>query len=149
MTNLTKSGNRYLLAYIRAGPGRYLDRMRYFVSVSSPKESCIPVVSFPSWGVCPECNMLQRRDGAKGGFWCISAECGRNAGMTPQTIPVRFISACEHGHLDDFPFYEWVHEGRTGTAACTSTDALLYLEDREAPSPSLDSKFVSCRRCGT
>ncbi len=138
----------YLLAYIRAGPGRYLDRMRYFVSVSSPKESCIPVVSFPSWGVCPECNMLQRRDGAKGSFWCISTECGRNAGMTPQTIPVRFISACEHGHLDDFPFYEWVHEGRTGTSACTSTDALLYLEDREAPSPSLDSKFVSCRRCG-
>ena len=137
----------HLLAHIRAG-SRYLDRMRYFVSVSSPsKEPRIPVASFPSWGVCPECNMLQRRRGDKGDFWCASAECRQNTGRTPQTIPVRFMSACEHGHMDDFPFYEWVH-GRTGTAACTKADALLYLEDREAASPSLDSKFVSCRRCG-
>ena len=138
----------HLLAHIKAG-SRYLDRLRYFVSVSSPKEeSCIPVASFPSWGVCPECNMLQKRRGANGSFRCASSECGRNAGGTQQTVPVRFISACENGHMDDFPFYEWVHEGRTGTVSCASAEALLYLEDREAPSPSLDFKFVSCRRCG-
>ncbi|MGH3902634.1 MAG: DrmB family protein [Pseudonocardiaceae bacterium] len=26
--------------------------------------------------------------------------------------PSRFVVACEHGHLDDFPYWEWVHVGR-------------------------------------
>ena len=41
-----------------------------------------------------------------------------------------------------------MHEKRTGKKECTAADALLYLEDRGALSPSLDSKFISCRNCG-
>jgi len=29
----------------------------------------------------------------------------------PFLIPVRFVAACEDGHIQDFPFLEWVHGG--------------------------------------
>ncbi|MFC5136996.1 DrmB family protein [Actinomycetospora rhizophila] len=28
--------------------------------------------------------------------------------------PSRFVVACENGHLDDFPYWQWVHRGRSG-----------------------------------
>lgn len=141
----------HLLDYVRNGDGR-LRSLKYFASVSSPeKGGSIPVVSFPSWGVCPECHLLQSRGGDGGGYRCVSEECRRRrtgASGPPRTHPVRFMSACENGHIADFPFYEWVHSGQTGTRECTDVDALLYLKDSDAESPSLDSKLVECRRCG-
>ena len=99
----------YLLSHIKRGAEGYLNRLKYFVSVSSlAEESGIPVVSFPSWGVCAKCSMLQRRRGrgVGGEFGCASEECGRKNGRggsgPPQTVPVRFMSACENGHIDDF-----------------------------------------------
>ena len=26
-------------------------------------------------------------------------------------VPVRFVAICERGHIEDFPFLEWVHRG--------------------------------------
>lgn len=142
----------HLLDYVRSGDRR-LRSLKYFASVSSPKkEHSIPVMSFPSWGVCPECHLLQRRRGDSREFRCTSEECRRRrrtgTSGPPRTLPVRFMSACENGHIGDFPFYEWVHSGRTGTRECTSADALLYLKDSDTGSPSLDSKLVECRKCG-
>jgi hypothetical protein len=31
----------------------------------------------------------------------------------PTVVPARFLVACEHGHLDDFPWVEFVHRGKT------------------------------------
>ena len=144
----------YLISHIKGSAKGYLSRLKYFISASSPMEkSGIPAISFPSLGVCPKCHMLQSRRGrgVKGEFDCVSEECrldGRSYSGTPRTVPVRFMSVCENGHIDNFPFYEWVHAGRTGATECTTEGALLYLEDRGARSPSLDSKFVACRSCG-
>jgi hypothetical protein len=29
----------------------------------------------------------------------------------PFLIPVRFVAVCQNGHIQDFPFMEWVHRG--------------------------------------
>ena len=34
-------------------------------------------------------------------------------GKPPTVVPARFLVACEHGHLDDFPWVEFVHRGKT------------------------------------
>ena len=142
----------YLLAQIR-GNSRYFANLTRFASVSSPADNAsIPVATFPTWGMCTDCYMLQRRrgGGTRTGFRCGSADCARTYGGSRrrETVPVRFIVACERGHVDDFPFYEWVHRRQDGRGGCSKHDARLYLEDRESDSPSLESKFVACRNCG-
>lgn len=83
----------------------------------------IPFVRFPRWHYCHHC----------GGMECVSPfsatkercrgrkyeqqSCHTKA-RKPQLIPVRFICACDKGHIQDFPFMEWVHRDAHPTATC-------------------------------
>ena len=42
-----------------------------------------------------------------------STGSARRQGKPPTVVPARFLVACEHGHLDDFPWVEFVHRGKT------------------------------------
>ena len=136
---------------------KFFDNLESLVSVSTSKEDAtIPVKSFPRWGVCPVCHKLKHgRKGSNDGkkdvsFYCDSTEC-RDAKKNkdkriPSTEPVRFVMACANGHLDEFPWYEWVHKGEKERSACSKTQALLYLRDT-GKSSSLKSKYVECTNC--
>lgn len=79
----------------------------------------VPVATFPRWMVCPTCRLLASID--TGLFTLKSNRMRRNSahylhenchaakGKAPVAIPARFISACESGHLDDFPWIPFVH----------------------------------------
>lgn len=41
-------------------------------------------------------------------------------------VPVRFITACEHGHLDEFPWQQWI------SCTCSRRDVQLRLEQQGA-----------------
>ncbi|MGV9696368.1 DrmB family protein [Streptomyces sp. NPDC003470] len=59
---------------------------------------------FPLMHSCPECNDLQpHRD--------FSPPAGRSICGTCEVdlVPSRFVVACEAGHLDEFPYWQWVH----------------------------------------
>ena len=43
-----------------------------------------------------------------------TARAGAAPGGKPPPVPARFVVACEHGHLDDFPWMEFVHRGGPG-----------------------------------
>jgi len=36
----------------------------------------------------------------------------------PWLIPLRFVTACPKGHIEDFPFMAWVHRGQPGGDGC-------------------------------
>jgi hypothetical protein len=73
----------------------------------------IPFLRFPKWHVCPRCGIMHEaalHDRAaptcKG-----PVGSGKDKGKTHferKTIQVRFIAACPSGHLQDFPWWEWV-----------------------------------------
>ncbi|MGP5641656.1 DrmB family protein [Brachybacterium tyrofermentans] len=66
----------------------------------------VPVTLFPRILVCPGCSALGTT--AQLGASSTDKQCG----LCPDQaalMPSRFISACQKGHLDDFPYYEWVH----------------------------------------
>lgn len=88
----------------------------------------VPVSPFPRWVRCPRCFRLgpldppgqfelihrwgRRPDLAK---W-VHATCPRQTQTRPANrkacLPARFLVACESGgHLDDFPYIEFVHRG--------------------------------------
>ena len=80
----------------------------------------IPVAPFPTWMVCPRCRLLAplqsqlfelktnpyRPNEAR----YVHKNCPRSK-KPPTVIPSRFLVACEHGHLDDFPWHYFVHRG--------------------------------------
>ena len=82
----------------------------------------VPVAPFPRWQVCPHCRLLApiqsglfelrldpyRKDRSR----YVHRNC-RKQGKPPAVLPARFLVACERGHLDDFPWVEFVHRGRT------------------------------------
>ncbi|MDC0142240.1 DUF1998 domain-containing protein [Candidatus Nitrosopelagicus sp.] len=114
------------------------------------KPGKIPIRSFPTWGFCPVCNKLVGgRRGPNKNMHCDSDECKKaekeSATKIPRTYPVRYVIACKNGHLDDFPWYDWVHS--SAGKECSNKDARLYLEDSEN-TLSLSSKSVSCKNCG-
>ena len=81
----------------------------------------IPLAPFPTWMVCPKCHLLAPL--SSGVFDLksppnkptdtkyIHQNCPRGYKYPPKVIPVRFMVACEKGHLDDFPWIYFVHRG--------------------------------------
>ena len=65
----------------------------------------IPVVRFPTWAHCPSCKRLDRYDRLTSIFRNECNACGI------ALIPSRFIICCVNGHVDDFPYFNWVHAG--------------------------------------
>lgn len=73
----------------------------------------VPVVRFPYTQICPGC----RRIGSTtdlGGDWNAS-HCKCKEGRAGAALsPFRLITACARGHIDEFPFFQWLHRDRSG-----------------------------------
>ncbi|MHB9149691.1 MAG: DrmB family protein [Thermoleophilia bacterium] len=100
----------------------------------------IPARIFPQFLVCPRCNRLAHHTafefterGSK--HLCKAGNC-RGKGRAP-AYPVRFMVACPNGHLDDFPWHEWVHPD------IPNCDAELRLED-SGRTGSITDLWVHC-----
>jgi hypothetical protein len=65
----------------------------------------IPVVRFPTWAHCPCCKRLDRYERLTSIFKNACNACGI------ALVPSRFIICCVNGHVDDFPYFNWVHAG--------------------------------------
>ncbi len=67
----------------------------------------IPFLRFPQWHFCPRCARLYKRPLAeRGKIRC--AEC-ESKGERWFLAQVRFVAVCDRGHIQDFPWREWVH----------------------------------------
>jgi hypothetical protein len=96
----------------------------------------IPVTRFPETYSCPVCELLEKHS-----FFCPNEEnkCG-NCGVP--LVPSRFVVCCRRGHIDDFPFFNWVHAG----AVRRQGDHALKIQSLGA-SASLRDINISCS-CG-
>ncbi|RKT11421.1 uncharacterized protein DUF1998 [Streptomyces sp. 1114.5] len=106
----------------------------------------VRVRRFPVTYSCPECLTLDGFRRLTGGR--DDNRCARCAGPL---VPSRFMVACEDGHLDEFPYWDWVHrdpKGRRGTGgSCTRDGAELTIE-ADGRTASLRGIVIkcSCRR---
>ena len=102
----------------------------------------VRVRRFPVMQSCPECNELRRhRD--------FNPPPGRSICGTCEAdlVPSRFVIACEAGHLDEFPYWHWVHRA-VGSGSITAGQCGGILKLRfSGRSSSLRSIVVSCT-CG-
>ncbi|MFC1680346.1 DrmB family protein [Pseudomonadota bacterium] len=94
----------------------------------------IPFVRFPRWHYCPVSNcgkMVRRHLFGSGTPACDSSVHSKiSPSRKPRPIPVRFVAICPKGHIEDFPFMQWVHGGKPPADA--GTHILSYKAGRSA-----------------
>jgi Domain of unknown function (DUF1998) len=68
----------------------------------------IPFLRFPQWHFCPGCKRLSHISlTARGRIKCPECEKKKKRWYLVQ---VPFVAMCDRGHLQDFPWREWVHK---------------------------------------
>jgi hypothetical protein len=108
--------------------------------VSVPNNNLnIPFVRFPRWHVCSRCNRMEelRLTDREVIIKCRECQSKGKKGMMQQAV---FVAMCEKGHLQDFPWREWVHR----TIQSTCERSLRYVTSGGA---SLAAQRVKCD-CG-
>lgn len=106
----------------------------------------IPFVRFPKWHYCSLRGAMEQltlfgdraRCPCRPGLFCQKI----NPKRRPWLIPSRFISVCPKGHIEDFPFMEWVHRD----ADWDQTHKLQLLPGRSSASLSGIKVKCSCGR---
>ncbi|HET8658170.1 MAG TPA: DUF1998 domain-containing protein [Micromonosporaceae bacterium] len=145
-----------LLAAVKAAAGEQVTALR--LPPYTPEETAspfdgwskvgVPVEVFPRFLRCPYCRYLGPVESAlfklradhyrPDRVQVVHAECGK--ARSPTAMPVRFMLACEAGHLDDFPWDYYVHRG----TSCGKT--MLQIGERGV-SGDAASVFVACVSC--
>lgn len=118
----------------------------YRDSEGNPDRRSLVAVRFPIWLQCPQCDRV-----APSYRWSYdpgnaSSFCPRCTAKSPgkqkiHVIPVRFVMACEKGHLDEFPWHWWVNHN----TKCKKNNDVLLLQSK---GPGLSGLILSCPECG-
>jgi hypothetical protein len=151
-------GEDRLLAAVRSELGPQVTALRsapWEPETRNPFDSWartgVPVFPFPRWMRCPACKLLAsidsnlfelkvpatRPDKAR----YVHTRCSARK-TPPAVVPARFVTACSRGHLDEFPWIEFVHRAGPCTGA-----PILSAEERGQGARSTDVQ-VTCRTCG-
>ena len=84
------------------------------------RKGTVPTYIFPRFQHCPVCGTLSEIGGGDVEYdskWqemkCTAPNCRGRGRFPAPTVPAPFIVACPSGHLDDFPWREYVHGGPT------------------------------------
>lgn len=86
--------------------------VRTFLQPPSGENNPLRLARFPEWASCPNCNRLSRWSQLArkvNGEW--KNECRHCPGKS--LVTSRFVAACSKGHIQDFPYWRWVHQNRT------------------------------------
>lgn len=151
-----------LLLGLKAAVGSHVQRM-YSLPVkpdfgsNNPLEQeasvGVPVGTFPKWMVCPACRTLASLE--TGVFELrpdlyhpdrtryVHSNCRIAKNKAPTVLPARFLVACEKGHLDDFPWIDFVHH--FGEQPCKGTPSVTLQE--YGPSGEARDLFIYCETC--
>jgi len=107
-------------------------------SDSGDPELVTPVFRFPTWYVCSRCSAIRRGKLTQWGYrMCENAKCKKQ-----RLRQLSFAAVCDHGHLQDFPWLEWVHRRDGPFGSCENS--LRYAAEG---SGSLESIRIKCERC--
>ena len=111
-----------LLAAVRALVGDQVTELLTPPVVPEGDSGGVPVAPFPRWLRCPLCSLLSP---IEAGIFTLRQDawrperttyehqgCPKSSGRrSPTAYPARYLMACENGHLDDFPWVEFLHGG--------------------------------------
>ena len=104
----------------------------------------VRVKQFPRWLQCPKCRRIKDLDDWQeksfGSYEKICPHCSKEGSKSRKVycVPIRFLAACENGHIDDFPWNRFLQHKKD----CKNND--LKLIDLGS---GIDKVFVKCETC--
>lgn len=110
--------------------------------------NALMTVRFPKWMFCPRCKRMELWKNETGK---VNAEgipvCANSACKKKELAPMRFVAACQHGHLQDVPWVYWAH--KSGKHKTCEHPELYFLSNPELGS-GLDALYIECKNpeCG-
>lgn len=123
----------------------HVDEFRIHKDIDCKKG--VPFVRFPGWYFCPKCKKFQHISKWEKEY----SRKNRNEFMLKPVcmdckipiIPVSVLVACKNGHIDDFPWIEWVHlhEGKI----CDNPKLKIV---SNSGTLGLEGFRVECTKCG-
>lgn len=133
---------------------------------SDRRQRGIAYTRFPQWYFCPKCRRfapLTEWYREYKSYWtkinkshlqedpymkkpvCLGDKCRGYKGKGIGLVPTRIIVVCAAGHIDDFPWVEWVH-ARSSKPICANPK--LYFKTGTNSTAGLEGLTVSCESCG-
>lgn len=120
----------------------------------------ISYARFPEWYFCPKCRKFQslsewiteyrKKSNQRNiqddpnmirGNHIRCNKCGQNL------VVSRIIVACAHGHIDDFPWVDWVHCQNNGGAKDICANPSLIFKTGASSTEGLEGLIVKCESC--
>ena len=98
---------------------------RFFPAIPSEgsfysKLGTVPAYIFPRYQLCPVCRTLSffgegnvKYNSRRQEMECTAPGCKGRGQFRATTLPAPFVVACPSGHIDDFPWRQYVHRGST------------------------------------
>lgn len=118
-----------------------------------PDTRRLVAVRFPRWLQCPVCDVIKpesrwKGDPGKAYRYCPTCTEKSHGGGKVFVIPARFVMACRHGHVDEFPWDWWVGHKPDCTVSKRGSmgrhPGLLLRSEK----PGLAGLMLSCPKCG-
>ena len=116
----------------------------------------ISYVRFPEWYFCPKCRRFKPIDEWVADYKKSTRMKDTDPDMVKNPrcaqcwqplVVSRIVTACENGHIDDFPWIEWVHaRGSNGKGICHNPH--LKIGTANSASEGLEGIKVKCESCG-
>lgn len=125
---------------------RLSSRLRKVLKGPSLEGPFLNVKRFPRAMFCEKCRRMES--------WSTDFELEdkepacRHGGCNGKLVPMRFVAACEDGHLDDINWPRWAHSGSNEARNCRSNSNLRFSVDETVGTGGLASLRVSCDVCG-
>ncbi|PIB50740.1 DUF1998 domain-containing protein [Pseudomonas sp. 2995-1] len=119
----------------------------------APDTRRLVAVRFPKWLQCPACDLIKphnrwANDPGNAYRYCPTCTAKNPGSDKIFVIPVRFVMACKHGHVDEFTWDWWVsHKPECSAAKRENSDRHPGLILR-AEKPGLAGLILSCPKCG-
>ncbi len=118
----------------------------------------ISYARFPEWYFCPKCRKFQPlkkwiddyRHKMKQSTLDEDPYMARHMKCSTcyqNLVVARIVVACEHGHIDDFPWIKWVHCQNSGGPKSICDNPSLKFMTSASSSEGLEGLSVVCERC--
>lgn len=128
--NLAKALGVDFFAYPPANGMDFSNKHTEFINVSV----------FPTWAICYNCRTLAKigSDARQLPYcqFCFTAEKKRR-----KVVQVNFITVCASGHMDEFPWHQWVHKSER--PSCSGSRLIM----ESSGSGDLSGQRVTCDVC--
>lgn len=110
----------------------------------APENQKVRFKRFPSWHFCPlpKCRRMFKLNWSneQPGEPPKCPDCRKST-----LVPMRFVSVCEDGHLDDVDWRWWVHVGQQGQN-CQTLNRLKFIS-KQSRGTGLGALFIRCEAC--